>query len=160
MTVGELATMGTLVEMANGIIELLEYLKPSQKAKLPIAYFTPPFDSDADILHLGQSLESIAIFSVSQLAVWQHQMEVGDSNMDEDGGMEWDDTGFGKESLAVRLGGKRSAVLPGLGGDVLADLLSMLAKAKAALLKAGLDKEPSKSMITILERFLDMRVIE
>jgi hypothetical protein len=153
--------MGTLVEMANGIIELLDHLKPSQKAKLPVAYFTPPFDSDSDILLLAQSLESIAIFSVSQLAIWQHQMEVNDSSMDEDGaGADWDDVGFGKETLAVRLGGKRGAILPGLGGDVLADLLSMLAKAKAALSKAGIEKDPSKSMISILERFLDMRVIE
>jgi hypothetical protein len=116
------------------------------------------FDSSYDLSILSQSLESIAIFSVTQLAVWQHQITTGNSGMDDDPGMEWDDVGYGKEPALARVG-KRAATLPGLGGDVLNELLGMLSKAKVALAKSGEAKSSSKMLMDLLEGFLNIRVM-
>jgi nuclear pore complex protein Nup188 len=159
VTVGELATMGTLLEMGNSIIDLLQHIKPNEDAtKSSMVYSTPTFDSLYDSSILSQSLESIAIFSVTQLAVWQHQITAGNSGMEDEPGMEWDDVGYGKEPALTRVG-KRAAMLPGLGGDVLNELLGMLSKAKAALTKSGEAKDSSKSLMDLLEGFLNIRVM-
>jgi len=151
--------MGTLLEMGNGIIDLIDHIKPKGDApKLSMIYSTPSFDPLYDLSILSQSLESIAIFSVTQLAVWQHQIKSGRSGMEDEPGMEWDDVGFGKEPIPGRVG-KRTVVLPGLGGDVLNELLGMISKAKAALAKAGEVKDPSKSLMALLEGFLNVRVM-
>ncbi|KIM22527.1 hypothetical protein M408DRAFT_332895 [Serendipita vermifera MAFF 305830] len=159
VTVGELATMGTLLEMGNGIIDILQHIKLTDgPVKFSMVYSTPTFDSSYDVSVLSQSLESIAIFSVTQLAVWQYQITAGNSGMEDEPGMEWDDVGYGKDPTMGRVG-KRAAMLPGLGGDVLNELTSMLSKAKAALAKSAGVKDPSKSLMALLEAFLNMRVM-
>jgi nuclear pore complex protein Nup188 len=159
VTVGELATMGTFLELGNGIIDLLQHVKPSTKAKLPVSYTTPPFDSSYDTSILSQSLESIAIFTVSQLAVWQHQRDIIDPGVEDDSTMDWNDIGYGKESMLGRLIGKRAPMLAGLGGDVFNELLGMLSKAKVALAKIEPGADALKGVIAILEAFLNLRVI-
>lgn len=159
MTVGELATIGTFLELGNGIIDLLQHVKPSTRAKLPVSYATPPFDSAYDVSVLSQSLESIAVFTVAQLAVWQHQRDTGDLGNEDDSGMDWNDVGYGKESILGRLTGKRAPILAGLGGDVFNELVGMLSKAKTTLAKSEPGLDASKGMIAILEAFLNIRVI-
>ena len=151
--------MGTLLEMGNGIIDLLQHIKPTGAAlKSSMVYSTPTFESSYDLSVLSQSLESIAIFSVTQLAVWQYQITTGNSGLEDEPGMEWDDVGYGKDPVLGRAG-KRAAMLPGLGGDVLNELTTMLSKAKATLAKTTEVKDPSKSLMALLEGFLNMRVM-
>lgn len=151
--------MGTLLEMGNGIIDLIQHKKAAGGGLKPsMVYSTPTFDSSYDLSILSQTLEAIAIFSVTQLAIWQYQISMGNSGAEDEPGMEWDDVGYGKDLMTSRVG-KRAAMLPGLGGDVLNELTGMLSKAKAALAKSTEPKDPSKSLMTLLEGFLNVRVM-
>lgn len=160
VVVGELATMGTLLEMGNGIVEVMDHFKEKKRAKPPPSTSLQPYESSYDLSLLTQSLESIAIFSVTQLAIWNQQREAGDISQ-EDVGAEWNDIGYGKDPSAFLglMALKRTALLPGIGGDVVSELLAMLSKAKSALSKASKpvgNKE--KNIIDILEAFLNLRV--
>ena len=146
--------------MGNGIVEMMNHFKENKRAKTLQSTSVQAYDSAYDLSLLSQSLESIAIFSVTQLAVWNRQREAGDISL-EDTGAEWNDVGYGKDPSAFLglMALKRTALLPGIGGDVVSELLAMLSKAKAALSKASKPAgTKEKNIIDILEAFLNLRV--
>ncbi|KAG8866660.1 hypothetical protein FRC20_007885 [Serendipita sp. 405] len=159
VSVGELATMGTLLELGNGIIEIIEHSKDGKKSKISTFASVQAFDSSYDLSLLSQSLESVAIFAVSQLAIWTNQREQGDAPMDE-GSADWNDVAYGKESGAAMnlLALKRGTFLPGVGGDVINELLGMLSKAKKALSKLRKGSGGETNIIDLIEVFLKSRI--
>ncbi|PVG03582.1 hypothetical protein CPB86DRAFT_869493 [Serendipita vermifera] len=159
VSIGEGTTIGTFLELGNGIVDLLQHFKSTGVAKLATSITIPAFDSESDTQILYQSLEAVLIFSVTQLAIWHNQVMVNDMGTDEEPGTEWDDVGFGKELFTGMIGGKRVSMLPGLGGDVLNELMALLAKAKKVLPKGSNATDQSGAIIGILEGFLSLRVI-
>ncbi|CAG8583134.1 16260_t:CDS:2, partial [Acaulospora colombiana] len=159
VSIGEGTTMGTFLELGNGIVDLLQHFKSTGIAKLATSITIPAFDSESDTQILRQSLEAVLIFGVTQLAIWHNQAMVSDTGADEEPGTEWDDVGFGKELFTGMIGGKRVSMLPGLGGDVLNELMALLTKAKKVLSKGSNATDHSSAIIGILEGFLGLRVI-
>jgi hypothetical protein len=145
--------------LGNGIVDLLQHFKSTGVAKLATSINIPAFDSESDTQILRQSLEAVLIFSVTQLAIWHNQAMINDAGAEEEPGTEWDDVGFGKELFAGMIGGKRVSMLPGLGGDVLNELMALLTKAKKVLSKGTKGADYSDAMVGILEGFLSLRVV-
>ncbi|KAG8803855.1 hypothetical protein FRC17_006104 [Serendipita sp. 399] len=145
--------------MGNGIIEIIEHSKANQKARLSSFTSVKAFESSYDIALLSQSLESLSLFAVSQLAIWTNQREQGEVTMEE-GAADWNDVAYGKESSSstTLLALKRASFLPGVGGDVISELLSMLSKAKKALSKYNEKSGEEPNLIDFMEIFLKLRV--
>lgn len=162
MTLGEVATIGTLIELGNGAVEIMQHLNGPAGSKTPSNVSmphssTPIFDTKVDLRILGQSLESIAMLSVTQLAVWHHQITTAaaEPTMEEDLNYDWD----GKESTLILGGAKKMAMLVSLGGDVLNDLVGMLGKMKTVVKKTGSEETKQKDIISMLEGFLESKVL-
>ncbi|KAF7347344.1 hypothetical protein MVEN_01490100 [Mycena venus] len=164
VVLGEPASMGTLLELGNGTLDVLRDLvnRPAGQSLADVGSLpgTYPLDVRQGVLTARRNLEALLIYAVTQLAMWLSKPDF-DVNSNTDMDME-DQPDAGREerrapraslSLADRL--RR-----GVTGEVAADLQSLLNKSKPVIAKSdAVLGSPGIDLTQVLSNFLQDRII-
>jgi len=164
VVLGEPASMGTLLELGNGTLDVLRDLvnRPAGQSLADVGSLpgTYPLDVRQGVLTARRNLEALLIYAVTQLAMWLSKPDF-DVNSNTDMDME-DQPDAGREerrapraslSLADRL--RR-----GVTGEMAADLQSLLNKSKPVIAKSdAVLGSPGIDLTQVLSNFLQDRII-
>ncbi|KAF9004332.1 hypothetical protein BDQ17DRAFT_1354946 [Cyathus striatus] len=123
---GEPASLGTLLELGNSTLDVLrELLNHSSSAPAEVI---PPLDVRQGVLTARRNLESILLYSVTQLAMWLSKPE-NEHTMRMQRTMLW----ISRAALSLAERVRRGMT----GGDLLGDLQALLTKTKALIPKSN-----------------------
>ncbi|THV06572.1 hypothetical protein K435DRAFT_743696 [Dendrothele bispora CBS 962.96] len=167
VVLGEHASIGTLLELGNGTLDMLRNLinLPAGQsiATLPVAAVKGgDIDVRQGVATTRRNLENVLVYAVTQLAMWLSKPEFDVPSND----METEElTDTHKESTKDRRAPRSSLVLGdrirrGMTGEMAADLQSLLNKAKPIIAKSNtvLGKEQI-DLTAVLSTFLQERII-
>ncbi|THH06625.1 hypothetical protein EW145_g3956 [Phellinidium pouzarii] len=181
VTMGEPASIGTLLELGNCAYEMLHFLTSK---KLPSLATRDPASSAPISAHSAlhtnvricrQALETVLMYASTQLAMWltKHDGEqVGEMELDDPQQSEAHGYGYKAETNTTKerereLRLKRKSLTladrlrRGMTGEMTMDLEALVAKAKPVITKSSemLGKPESIDLLQILAAFLDERVV-
>ena len=170
VVLGEPASLGTLLELANCSLDVLRNLvnRPAGQAIAPATSLKDvPLDVSQATFTVRRNLEALLVYAVTQLAMWLSKPDFDPAGTD----METDE--HNSQAMEVRestsKGRARRSSLTlaerlrrGMTGEMAADLQALLARSKPVLAKSDevLGKPETVGDITlILSRFLNERVV-
>ncbi|KAH7922053.1 hypothetical protein BV22DRAFT_1197706 [Leucogyrophana mollusca] len=172
VVVGEPASVGTLLELANCTLDVLRNLvnRPAGQALTPPSTSTTdiPLDVRQGTITARRNLEATLVYAVTQLAMW---LSKPDFDSTTGGDMDTDDHPHPTQSMDTRDSGKGRAPRPsltlaerlrrGMTGEMAADLQALLGRAKPVLQKSEelLGIKEGGDLTQVLSRFLNERVV-
>lgn len=170
VVLGEPASVGTLLELANCSLDILRNLvnRPAGQAIVPATSLKEvPLSVRQATLTVRQNLEALLIYAVTQLAMWLSKPDFDPAAAD----METDEHASQamevREPVAKGRAPRPSLTLAerlrrGMTGEMASDLQALLTRSKPVLAKSDevLEKKQTSGDLTqVLLRFLNERVV-
>lgn len=161
--------MGTLLELGNCSLDVLRQLV-NRPAEQMIAPASSASDLGLDVREsmrvVRRNLETVLLYAVTQLAMWlaKSEVEAGSGDMDDDVSMRAETPPAPADSHSLKV--KRRTSMPlaerlrrGMTGEMAADLLGLLNKAKPLMAKSAETLgEGTVDLTPILARFVQERI--
>ncbi|KAF8885802.1 nucleoporin subcomplex protein binding to Pom34-domain-containing protein [Infundibulicybe gibba] len=171
VVLGEPASMGTLLELANCTLDILRDLvsRPAgQSITRAVALIKPlddPLDVRQGVITARRNLESILVYSITQLAMWLSKPEFdvppSDTEMEEQSmDAPKSDVPSAKDRRTARSSSLAERLRRGMTGEMAADLQSLLTKSKPIILSSNtITGKESIDLTPILLHFLHEHII-
>lgn len=171
VTMGEPASIGTLLELGNCTLEVLGFWANKKQSPPPPEPVSASMKSQ--ISACRQLLESLLVYSATQLAMWvakqdgeqPGEMEIDEAQQQSESGYK-SDSGVSATTKGERRMRRKSLSLAdrlrrGMTGEMTNDLESLVAKAKPVMAKSSevLGGSEPVDLLPVLAKFLEERVV-
>ncbi|KAI6040388.1 nucleoporin subcomplex protein binding to Pom34-domain-containing protein [Pisolithus marmoratus] len=169
VVLGEPASVGTLLELANCSLDVLRNLvnRPAGQAIIPATSLKDvPLNVRQATLTVRQNLEAILIYAVTQLAMWLSKPDFDPAVADMESDEHTSQAMEVREPVAKGRARRQSLTLAerlrrGMTGEMASDIQALLTRSKPVLAKSDeiLEKQTSGDLTQVLLRFLNERVV-